>query len=65
MRYCLVVAYLSYLLYIEKATVALYFGRIRSRLGVVKFPVFWLFLLLNLLLVGRRQAEIIIVKRLI
>jgi len=28
----------------EKATVALYFGRIRTRLGVVHFRVFRLFL---------------------
>jgi len=28
----------------EKATVALYFERIRTRLGVIHFRVFWLFL---------------------
>jgi len=49
----------------EKATVALYFGRIRTRLGVVDFRVFRLFLwllTLNLLLVRSHLAEIIIVK---
>jgi len=48
--------------------VALYLGRIRTRLGVVHFRVFRLFfdfLPLNLLLVRSHQAEIIIVKRLI
>jgi len=51
-----------------KATVALYFGRIRTRLGVVHFGFFRLFfdfLLLNLLLVRSHQAEKIILKRLI
>jgi len=47
----------------EKSTVALYFGRIRTRLGVVHFRVFRL--PLSLLLVRSHQAEIIIVKRLI
>jgi len=50
----------------EKATVALYFGRIRTRLGVFQvFRLFSCFLPLNLLLVRSHQAEIIIVKRLI
>jgi len=45
----------------------LYFEQIRTRLGVVHFRGFRLFLyflLLNLLLVRSHQAEIIIVKRL-
>jgi len=54
---------------LKKATVALYFGRIRTRLGVVHFRVFRLFLfdflLPNLLLVRSHQAEVIVVKRLI
>jgi len=44
--------------------VALYFGRIRTRLGVVHFRVFRLFvyfLPLNLLLLRSHQAEIMIV----
>jgi len=49
--------------------VALYFGRIRTRIGVVRFRVFQLFLLdlfpINLLLVRSHHVEIIIVKRLI
>jgi len=52
----------------EKATVALYFGRIRTCLGVVHFKFFsciFDFLRLNLLLVRSHQAEIIILKRLI
>jgi len=44
--------------------VALYFGRTRTRLGVVHFRVFRFFdfLPLNLLLVRSHQAEIIIVR---
>jgi len=52
----------------EKATVALYFGRIRTRLGVVYFQalrLFFDFLPLNLLLVRSHQAKIIIEKRFI
>jgi len=37
-----VVTSLSY--YHEKAKMALYFGPIRTHLGVVHFQVFWLFL---------------------
>jgi len=51
-----------------KATVALYFGRVLTRLGVFHFEFFGCFfdfLLLDLLLVRSHQAEIIIVKRLI
>jgi len=53
----------------EKATVVLYFGRIRTHLGVrCPFPSFfgcWFdFFPVNLLLVRSHQAEIIIVKRL-
>jgi len=48
----------------EKATVALYFGRIRTRLGVVHFRVFRLFLWL-VLTTKFAAWEIIIVKRLI
>ena len=48
---------------------ALYFGRIRTRLGVDHFPSFPVDVLtsshVNLLLVRSHQAEIIIVKRLI
>jgi len=51
----------------EKATVALYFGRILICLGVADIQVFWLLLLLlfplNLLLVRKHQAEIIVAKR--
>jgi len=42
----------------EKATLALYFGRIRTRLGIVHFRVFRLFLYflpLNLMLVRSRD----------
>jgi len=52
----------------EKATAAQYFGRIRTRLGVVHFRFFRLFLWLfttNLLLFRSHQIEIIIIKRLI
>jgi len=52
----------------EKAMVALHFGRIRTRLGVVHFRVFQCFfdfLPPNFLLVRSHQAEIIIVKCLI
>jgi len=51
----------------EKTTVALCVGWIRTRLRVVHFQVFRLFLRLyttNLLLVWSHQAKIIIVKRL-
>jgi len=41
---CLFVCFIFILLSRERATVALYFGRIRTRLGVVHFRVFWLFL---------------------
>jgi len=34
----------SIFIFHEKTTMALYFGRIRTRLGVVHFRVFWLFL---------------------
>jgi len=46
----------------EKAKVALYFGRIRNRLGVIQCPFsgfFFNFFQLNLLLVRSHQAEII------
>jgi len=53
----------------EKATVALYFRRILTRLGVaviqVFFDYFFDFFTINLLLVQSHQAEIIVVKRLI
>jgi len=52
----------------EKAMVALLFGRIRTRLGVVHFRVsscFLDFLPPNFLLVRSHQAKIIIVKHLI
>jgi len=48
--------------------VALYFGRILTRLRVTDFQVFWLILRLlpsYLLLVRSHQAEIIVVKHLI
>jgi len=48
--------------------VALYVERIRTRFGLARFRVFWVFfdfLPPNLLLVRSHQAEIIIVKRLI
>jgi len=51
----------------EKAMIALYFGGIRTRLGVANFQVFqWLFIFfpVNSLLVQNHQAEIIIVKHL-
>jgi len=41
-KFCLFVPSLTSCL--EKATVALYFGRIRTRFGVVHFRVFQLFL---------------------
>jgi len=53
----------------EKTTVALYFGRIRNRLGVVVyFRVFWLFLIFLTNEFGacsKHQSAIIIVKRFI
>jgi len=60
---CLIVPSLSYCH--EKAMMVLYFGRIRTSLGVVQieFPsgCFFDFILLNLLLVRSDQAEIIII----
>jgi len=53
--------------YHEKTTATLYFGRIRTRLGVVHFRLFLIFdfFSVNLLFFRSHQAEIIIVKRLI
>ena len=68
-RYDCLIDWCIFILLSRESDGALYFGRIRTRLGVDHFPSFPVDVLtsshVNLLLVRSHQAEIIIVERLI